>query len=387
MRARRPRRAGSDRDDWLQLTLRTAARRAEWDRANGPAGALVPYQAAPPHARTGGYDDFDLGPAYPGYPQAPPPRRTHSSAGYRDPPYRDPPPYAPPRGREYDMYDDLGLKPRGADPYGRSAPASSQPRRGGLEADLFANPFGAFGGGQDMFDLGLGGGGANAAPQQGMSDPFALFQGFLGNAGGGNGGGRGGGGLSMSPTGGADDAFSRMFDQLSTGGNGHGSPSGATRGAFATHRVTRKHTNRDGDVTVSRQERTMAMMDAGPRGQVMVESSFRMVGRQPSGGSSLGGGGGGTRSGSPASMFESPALPAHSAPPRHRASTLGYGGLDRGAIASAPHTAYSGIEPRYGGSSGLPAIESGRAPPPRMLTAPPGMDLAPYGGAGPMSRW
>ena len=349
----------------------------------------MPYQGAPPHASAGGYDDFDLGAssAYAGYPHAPPPRRTHSSAGYRDPPYRDPPPYAPPRGREYDMYDDLGVKARGGDPYGRSAPASSQPRRGGLEDDLFANPFGALGGGQDMFDLGLGGGG-KSAPQQGMSDPFALFQGFVNGGAGGVGRGGGGGGMSMSPTGGADDAFARMFDQLSTsggGGNGHGSPGGATRGAFATHRVTRKHTNRDGDVTVSRQERTMAMMDAGPRGQVLVESSFRMVGRQPSGGGSIGGGGG-MRSGSPASMFDAPALPAHSAPPRHRASTLGYGGLDRGAIASASHTAYSGIEPRYSGLSALPAIESGRAPP-RQLTAPPGMDLALYGGGGPVSRW
>lgn len=225
--------------------MHSAARRAEYDRTNGNGGALVPYSAqAAPHADAGGryYDDYDLPPAAP----REPPRRSASAAGYGRPPYAEPPPYAPPRGREFDMYDDFGYGDR------KSKPQQQQQQRrgGGFEDELFSNPFGAFGGSgsTDLFDLGLDGGNKS---QQPMSDPFSLFQGFMN---GGNGRGSGNGQLSMSPESGHEDPLSQMMNALSM--QGGGDRGGAQpRGAFATHRVTRRHTNRHGETTISRQER------------------------------------------------------------------------------------------------------------------------------------
>ena len=69
------------------------------------------------------------------------------------------------------------------------------------------------------------------------------------------------------------DPLSKLMNGLELGAGG------PVRGAWSQQRLTHRHTNRNGQVTMTRQQKTMMAMDAGERGQVVLESSFKVVGR------------------------------------------------------------------------------------------------------------
>jgi len=236
-------------------TLADPSRRAEYDRSHRhvESGTLVPYRAQteplPPHLRANdrgydhrSYDDLEL--FYGG------------EDDYRDP-YRAARGAPPPYRNEFE-------RPQSA--FGHRTMSNDQPRYTEPKQipSSKVDPFAIF---QEHFP----------SMGQGLSDDF--FDLGIPSFGGHHG-----------KNAGALDPISKLMSSLDLGGGDGHHLSPSIKGAWSQQRLTRRHTNRNGQVTMSRQQKTMMAMDAGDRGQILFESSFKVVGRQsPS--SNFGGGG------------------------------------------------------------------------------------------------
>lgn len=237
-------------------------------------------------------------------------------------------------------------------------------------------------------DLGFG--------PQSHDDPFALFPSMPGFGAGKSGDIMGGGpedmfanffggskmgsnemfGSGGNGTPDANDMLMQMMGKMGMGGGGQEMqmpPSGmGMRGGFASHTITRRHTGRDGRETMDKQHRSMAMMDHGEHGKVMVESSYRIRSVTPGrGGSHALTDGGAQDFGRPSSASMDPYAP-HRPPRSRRMSTSGlsshapssYGGSGGG---------HSGYLPSSGDAFGLDRM---------IAPSPMSRDMMPFGRSG-----